>query len=86
MRCGGRRDRVGARRPRERLRNDDRRGAYCRPRRGQRFVDNGRIATAGGLTSGVDLALHVVSRYFGSAAAERTARYMEYRGAVSAKA
>jgi len=38
VRRGGRRDRVGARRPRERLRNDDRRGAYCRPRRGQRFV------------------------------------------------
>jgi transcriptional regulator GlxA family with amidase domain len=57
-----------------------------RVRRGQRFVDNGRIATAGGLTSGVDLALHVVSRYFGPAAAERTATYMEYRGGISAKA
>ena len=47
-------------------------------RRGLRFVDSGRIATAGGLTSGIDLALHIVSRYFGTEAAETTARYMEY--------
>jgi transcriptional regulator GlxA family with amidase domain len=47
-------------------------------RRGLRFVDSGRIATAGGLTSGIDLALHIVSRYFGTEVAEATARYMEY--------
>ncbi len=47
-------------------------------RRGLRFVDSGRIATAGGLTSGIDLALHVVARYFGVEAAARTAQYMEY--------
>jgi transcriptional regulator GlxA family with amidase domain len=47
-------------------------------RRGLRFVDNGRVATAGGLTSGIDMALHVVSRYLGAEAAERTAAYMEY--------
>lgn len=47
-------------------------------RRGPRFVENGRIATAGGLTSGIDLALRVVERYFGRAAAERTAAYMEH--------
>lgn len=47
-------------------------------RQGLRFVDNGHIASAGGLTSGIDLALHVVSRYFGIAAAEATATYMEY--------
>ncbi len=47
-------------------------------RRGLRFVDSGKIATAGGLTSGIDMALHVVARYYGIAAAERTARYMEY--------
>ncbi len=45
---------------------------------GLRFVDNGRIATAGGLTSGIDLALHVVARYFGVEVAATTARYMEY--------
>jgi len=47
-------------------------------RRGLRFVDSGRIATAGGLTSGIDLALHIVARYFGVEAAARTAEYMEY--------
>lgn len=47
-------------------------------RRGLRFVDNGRIAAAGGLTSGIDLALHIVSRYFGRPTALRTAEYMEY--------
>jgi transcriptional regulator GlxA family with amidase domain len=47
-------------------------------RRGSRFVDNGRFATAGGLTSGIDLALHIVARYFGADTAATTARYMEY--------
>jgi transcriptional regulator GlxA family with amidase domain len=47
-------------------------------RRGLRFVDNGRIATAGGLTSGIDMALHIVARYFGEETATKTARYMEY--------
>lgn len=47
--------------------------------RGRRFVEaDDVIASAGGLTSGIDLALHVVSRYFGEDIAERTARYMEY--------
>ena len=46
--------------------------------RGRRFVDNGRIATAGGLTSGFDMALHIVERYFGRETALRTAEYMEY--------
>jgi transcriptional regulator GlxA family with amidase domain len=46
--------------------------------RGQRFVDNGRIATSGGLTSGIDLALHVVARYFDMATARATARYLEH--------
>jgi transcriptional regulator GlxA family with amidase domain len=47
-------------------------------RRGLRFVDSGRIATAGGLTSGVDLALHIVARYWGDEVAQATAAYMEY--------
>lgn len=46
--------------------------------RGRRFVDDGTIVTAGGLTSGIDAALHVVARTVGEAAAERTAEYMEY--------
>lgn len=49
--------------------------------RGGRYVEgSARIATAGGLTSGFDMALRVVSRYFGEEAAARTAAYMEYEG------
>jgi transcriptional regulator GlxA family with amidase domain len=51
-----------------------------RLRRGLRFVDDGNVASAGGLTSGIDLALHVVERYHGRDAARRTADYMEYQG------
>ena len=51
-----------------------------RLRRGARFVDEGGLATAGGLSSGIDLALHVVERYFGHNVADRTAYYMEYQG------
>ena len=48
--------------------------------RGVRFVENDRISSAGGLSSGIDLALHVVDRYFGREIAQRTADYMEYQG------
>lgn len=37
-----------------------------------------KIFTAGGLTSGIDLALHIVDLYFGSSIAHQTATYMEY--------
>jgi len=49
-------------------------------KRGVRFVENDKISTAGGLTSGTDLALRVVERYFGRDVAKVTAEYMEYRG------
>jgi putative intracellular protease/amidase/YHS domain-containing protein len=48
--------------------------------RGARFVDDGNISTAGGLTSGIDLALHIVERYLGRITAERTAHALEYQG------
>ncbi|BCJ59592.1 DJ-1/PfpI family protein [Micromonospora endophytica] len=48
--------------------------------RGVRFVEDGKIATAGGLTSGTDLALRIVERYFGRDVARRTATYLEYQG------
>lgn len=47
-------------------------------KRGVRFVENDKISTAGGLTSGIDLALHVVERYFGADVAQRTASFMEH--------
>lgn len=49
-------------------------------RRGARFVDAGAVSTAGGLTSGIDLALHVVERYYGRDIAESTATSLEYQG------
>ena len=45
-----------------------------------RYVDNGRIATSGGLSAGIDLALHIVARYFGEPVANRTAADVEYAG------
>jgi transcriptional regulator GlxA family with amidase domain len=47
-------------------------------KRDVRFVENDRISTAGGLTSGIDLALHVVERYYGHDIAQQTASYMEH--------
>jgi len=49
-------------------------------KRGARFVDDGNISSAGGLTSGTDLALHVVERYYGRDVAEKTATALEYQG------
>jgi transcriptional regulator GlxA family with amidase domain len=46
--------------------------------RGPRFVEHEHVATAGGLTSGIDLALKVVERYYGRQTAQATATYMEY--------
>jgi putative intracellular protease/amidase len=46
--------------------------------RDQRFVDNGKIITAGGLTSGIDGALHVVSKVLGNGTAQEVALGLEY--------
>lgn len=48
-------------------------------KRGLRFVEEQKISSAGGLTSGIDLALRVVERYFGREVAQTTATYMEYQ-------
>jgi len=47
---------------------------------GTRFVENEKVSTAGGLTSGIDLALHVVERYYGRKIAQATADFLEYKG------
>jgi len=49
-------------------------------KRGARFVEDGNLACSGGLSSGIDLAFHVVERYFGREAAEWTAYTLEYQG------
>jgi YHS domain-containing protein/putative intracellular protease/amidase len=48
--------------------------------RGVRFVEDGNLASSGGLSCGIDLALHVVERYYGRAVATQTAYNMEYQG------
>jgi putative intracellular protease/amidase/YHS domain-containing protein len=49
-------------------------------KRGARFVEAGNLASAGGLSSGIDLALRVVERYYGREVARQTAFDMEYQG------
>jgi transcriptional regulator GlxA family with amidase domain len=47
--------------------------------RGVRFVEAGKVATATGLTAGIDLAMRVVERTYGQSAASRLARYEEWK-------
>lgn len=49
-------------------------------KRGARFVDEGNLASAGGISSGIDLALHVVERYVGRDLTLDVASGMEYQG------
>jgi putative intracellular protease/amidase/YHS domain-containing protein len=49
-------------------------------KRGVRFVEVGNLASSGGLSSGIDLALRVVERYYGREVARKTAFTMEYQG------
>lgn len=47
--------------------------------KGKRFVQSDDVIyTAGGLSSGIDLALHIVEKYYGRETALQTAKYMEY--------
>jgi putative intracellular protease/amidase len=45
----------------------------------QRYVDNGKIITTAGLSSGIDGAFHLLSKIVGEGEAQRTALGMEYR-------
>lgn len=51
-----------------------------RVKRGVRFVEDGNLATSGGLACGIDLALRVVGRYYGREVATQAAYNMEYQG------
>lgn len=44
----------------------------------RRFVDNGKVITSAGLSSGIDASLHLVSRIRGMARAKRLALHLEY--------
>jgi transcriptional regulator GlxA family with amidase domain len=45
-----------------------------------RFVDNGKIVTAAGVSAGIDGALRIVQRTHGDEAAASAARFLEYPG------
>lgn len=44
-----------------------------------RWVDEGSVVTAAGISAGLDASLHVVARLAGDDLARETARYMDYR-------
>lgn len=44
----------------------------------KRYVDNGAIVTAAGLSSGIDCSLHIIERFFGKGTAQMAALGMEY--------
>ena len=47
-------------------------------REGVRWIEQGRLFTAAGISAGIDLSLELVSKFAGKELAERTARQMEY--------
>lgn len=46
--------------------------------RDQHVVDDGTLITSAGISAGIDMALRVVTRYFGEGISRATARQMEY--------
>ena len=45
---------------------------------GERWIDNGRVITAAGISAGIDMSLYLVARLAGEELARRTAHQMEY--------
>lgn len=43
-----------------------------------RYVDEGSVISSAGVSAGIDMALYILQRLFGSEAADATARYIEY--------
>ncbi len=44
----------------------------------KRYTDNGKVMTSGGISAGIDLALHIVAKLHGQDVANKTIKYMEY--------
>ena len=44
----------------------------------KRFIDQGKILTAGGISAGIDSSLYVVAKLLGQEIARKKAIYMEY--------
>lgn len=45
---------------------------------GVRWVDEGDLFTSGGISAGIDMSLHLVSKLYSEALAEKTAKQMEF--------
>ncbi len=45
----------------------------------QRFIHEGKIVTSGGISAGIDMALHLVGLFFGAGVAAEVSHRMEYR-------
>jgi transcriptional regulator GlxA family with amidase domain len=43
-----------------------------------RYVDEGAVISSAGVSAGIDMALYILQRLFGTEAADATARYIEY--------
>jgi transcriptional regulator GlxA family with amidase domain len=53
-------------------------GSDIEVRREERFVDDGDIVTAAGVSAGIDMALHLVARFAGEARAREVQKVIEY--------
>jgi len=47
-------------------------------KRGVKFVDEGSVITSGGISAGINMSFHLLSRLYGKEAALNTAKNMEY--------
>ncbi len=44
----------------------------------QRWVTSGKFTTSGGISAGIDMSLHIVSKHYGQSFADTVAKQMEY--------
>jgi transcriptional regulator GlxA family with amidase domain len=58
---------------------DDLRALGIDVRAGARWVDAGDVLSAGGVTSGIDLALHLLERFLGAELAQSVEQGLEHR-------
>lgn len=49
---------------------------------GVKYVDEGRIITAAGISAGLDMSFHIVKRFIGAEAARAAAKRMEYDAVI----
>jgi transcriptional regulator GlxA family with amidase domain len=49
-----------------------------KPRRDDRFVDDGEVVTAAGVSAGIDMALYLVARLHSAERARDVRRYIQY--------